>query len=105
MKNIHLQFLILIKTINQALIGGVLSTFTPKKNLLLFDSLGLEGFRFFIVDNYKNILDELLYDLKKCKVSLVNQKLAFCTMKFSVNVWEKLPHTKKEQLTDTAQNY
>ena len=26
-------------------------------------------------------------------------------MKFSINVWEKLPHTKKEQLTDTAQNF
>ena len=105
MKNIHLQFLILIKTINQALIGGVLSTFTQKKNLLLFDSLGLEGFKFFIVDSDENIIDELLYNFKKCKVSLVNQKLTLCTMKFSINVWEKLPHTKKEQLTDTAQNY
>ena len=24
-------------------------------------------------------------------------------MKLSINVWKKLPHTKKEQLTDTAQ--
>ena len=77
----------------------------PPKNLQLFDSLGLEGFKFFIVDNNKNIIDELLYNFKKCKVSLVNQKLTLCTMKFSINVWEKLPHTKKEQLTDTAQNF
>ena len=62
----------------------------------------LEGFKFFIVDNDKNI-DELLYGFKKCKVSLVNQKLTLCTMKFSINVWEKLHQTKKEQLTDTAQ--
>ena len=34
-----------------------------QKNLLLFDSLGLEGFKFFIVDNDENI-DELLYNLK-----------------------------------------
>ena len=26
-------------------------------------------------------------------------------MKLSINSWEKLVHTKKEQLTDTAQNY
>ena len=26
-------------------------------------------------------------------------------MKFSINSWGKLVHTKKEQLTDTAQNY
>ena len=31
MENIHLQFLILINTINQALIGGVLWIFTPQK--------------------------------------------------------------------------
>ena len=77
----------------------------PQKNLQLFDSLGLEGFKFFIVDNNKNTIDELLYNFKKCEVSLVNQKLTLCTMKFSINVWEKLPHTKKEQLTDTAQNF
>ena len=46
-----------------------------QKNLQLLDSLGIEGFKFFIVDNDKNILDELLYNFKKCKVSLVNQKL------------------------------
>ena len=76
-----------------------------KKKLLLFDSLGLGGFKFFIVDNYENIIDELLYNSKKFKISLVNQKLTLCTMKFSINVWGKLPHTKKEQLTDTAQNF
>ena len=26
-------------------------------------------------------------------------------MKFSTDSWEKLPHTKKEQLTDTSQNF
>ena len=76
-----------------------------KKNLRLFDSLGLEGFKFFIVDNDENILDDLLYNFKICKVSLVNQKLTLCTMKFSFSVWKKLPHTKKEQLTDTDQNF
>ena len=74
----------------------------PRKNLLLFDSLGLEGFKFFIVDNDENIIDELLYNFKKWKIT--NQKITLCTMKFSTNNWEKLVHTKKEQLTDTAQN-
>ena len=69
--------------------------YSPKKNLLLFESLGLEVSKFFIIDNDENIIDELLYDFKKCKVSLVNQKLTLYTMTFSINVWEKLPHTKK----------
>ena len=34
----------------------------PKKCLLLFDSLGLDGFKFFIVDNDESIIDELLYN-------------------------------------------
>ena len=68
----------------------------PQKNLLIFDSLGLEGFKFFIVDNDKNITDERLYNFKKCKVNLANQKLSVFTMKFSIYVWEKLRHTKKK---------
>ena len=65
-----------------------------RKNLLLFDSLGLEGFKFFIVDNDENIIDELLYNFKKWKIT--NQKITLCTMKFSTNNWEKLVHTKKK---------
>ena len=30
----------------------------PKQNLLLFDSFGLESFKFFIVDNDESIIDE-----------------------------------------------
>ena len=72
-------------------------------NLLLFDSLGLDGFKFFIVDNDENIIDELLNNFRKCKVSITNQKLTLCTMKFSINNWEKLAYTKNKKLTDTAQ--
>ena len=65
----------------------------------------LEGSKSFIVGSDENTIDELLYNFKKCKVNLVSQKLTLCTMKFSINVWEKLPHTKIEQLTDSAQNF
>ena len=64
----------------------------PKRNLLL---LGLDGFKFFIADNDEAIIDELLYNFKKCKVSLVNQKLTLCTIKFSTDSWKKLLHTRK----------
>ena len=72
-------------------------------NLLLFDSLGLDGFKFFVVDNDENIIDELLNNFRKCKSSITNQKLTLCTMKFSINNWEKLAYTKNKKLTDTAQ--
>ena len=36
---------------------------------------------------------------------MTNQKLTLCTMKFSINNWENLDHTKKKQLTDPDQNF
>ena len=62
MQNIHLQFLIQINTTSQERTGEVLWIFTPPKSLLLFDSLGLDGFKFFIVDDDESIIDELLYN-------------------------------------------
>ena len=62
-----------------------------------------KNFKFFIVDNDGKTIDELLSSFKKCKVSLTNQKLNLCAMKLSVESCEKMPHNKKDQLTDTAQ--
>ena len=39
----------------------------PKNSLFLFDSLGLEGFKIFIVDNDQQIINELLYNFKECE--------------------------------------
>ena len=39
----------------------------PPKNLFLFDRLGIEGFKFFIVNNDDKIINELIYDFKKCE--------------------------------------
>ena len=52
---------------NQEHLGGVLWIFTPPKNLFLFDGLGIEGFKFFIVNNDDKIINELIYDFKKCE--------------------------------------
>ena len=46
--------------------------YSPKKYLMLFDSLGLDGFKF-IVDSDEKIIDELLFNFKKCKISLTDQ--------------------------------
>ena len=71
---------------------------------MLYDSLGLDGFKIFIVDNDKRITDELHFNFKKSKISLTDQKITLCEMKFSVTTWENMPHTKKEQNIETAQN-
>ena len=53
----------------------------------------------------KNIIDELLFNLKKCKISLTDQKITLCKMEFFVESWENMTHTKEEQLNETAQNF
>ena len=76
----------------------------PKNNLFLFDSFGVEGFKLFIVNNDQKIINELLYNFKKCE-SKSSQKLKLCTMKFCVETWQKMSQKTKDQLTDTAQNF
>ena len=53
----------------------------PKNNLFLFDSLGLEGFKLFIVNGKEEIINQLLYKFNKCKLKL-NHKLSLCSIKF-----------------------
>ena len=76
----------------------------PKNNLFLFDSLGIEGFKPFIVDNDQKIINGLLYNFKKCE-SKSSQKLQLCTIKFCVETWQKMSQKTKDQLTDTVQNF
>ena len=102
MLSILLQFLILKNILAQENIGGVLWTFIQKNNLFLFDSLGLEGFKLFVVNHKEEMINQLLYNFSKCKLKL-NQKLLLCSIKFCVETWEKMQQKTKNQLTDTAQ--
>ena len=103
MVNIHLQYLIQKEILKQECIDVVLWIFTKKK-LMFFGSLGLDGFKCVIVDNDEKTIDGLLFDFQKCKINLTDQTLTLCKMKFSVDSWKNMTHTKKEQLTETAQN-
>ena len=74
----------------------------PKNNLFLFNSLGLDGFKIFIVNNQETVINELLYNFKRCEAQS-NKKLTLCSMKFCVNTWQKMSQKTKSQLTETAQ--
>ena len=82
--NIHFLYLIQTNIINQVCSGGVLWIFIQKKRIFLFDALGLEGFKFFIVNNDERVINELLFDYKKCNTNLNNHKLKLCAMKFCI---------------------
>ena len=74
-----------------------------KNNLFLFNSLGLDGFKVFVVNNQETVINELLYDFKRCE-SKSNKRLTLCSMKFCINTWRKMSQKTKSQLTETAQN-
>ena len=76
----------------------------PKNNLFLFDSLGLDGFKIFIVNNDERVINELLFNFKRCE-SQGKDKLKLCSMKFCPETWQKLPQKVRSQLTETAQNF
>ena len=67
----------------------------PKNSLFLFDSLGLDGFKIFVVNNQDKVIDELLYNFKKCENDSITQKLKLCSMKFCVDKWRQLPQKTK----------
>ena len=69
----------------------------PKNNLFLFDSFGVECFKLFIENNDQKIINELLYNFRKCK-SKSNQKLKLCTMKFCVETWQKIPQKNQRPI-------
>ena len=69
----------------------------PKNNLFLFDSFGIEGFKLFIVNNDQDIINELLYNFKKCE-NKSRQKLQLCTMKFCVETWQKMSQKNKRSI-------
>ena len=71
--------------------------------MFLFDSLGLDGFKVFVVNNQETVINELLYDFKRCE-SKSNKRLTLCWMKFCVDTWQKMSQKTKSQLTETAQN-
>ena len=77
----------------------------PRNDLFFFDSHGLDGFRYFIVDNDQKIIDEVLYDFSDCKESQSDFKIKLCKLTFDRNVWEKMSSNKKEQLTEVAINF
>ena len=69
----------------------------------MFDSLGLDGSKIFVVNNQETAINELLYNFKQCE-SQSNNKLTLCLMKFCAKTWRKMSQKTERQLTETAQN-
>ena len=70
-----------------------------KKEIFLFDSFGFEGFKKFIIDNDKKVLNKVLFSLNKFQKS--DHKITLISVKFSMSDYEKIKDTK--QLKTTTQ--
>ena len=71
-----------------------------RKEIFLFDSFGFEGFKEFIIDNDRNILNKILFEIEKLKKK--NKKVTLITLKFSMIEYEKIRNGHR--LTPTAQD-
>ena len=65
----------------------------PKKEIFLFDSFGFEGFKKFIIDNDKSVLNKVLFGLNKFEKS--DRKIKLISVKFSMSEYEKIKDTKQ----------
>ena len=99
----HLQYSIQIESTNLACIGGAFLNVFPKNDLLFFDSFGFKGFRYFIIDNDRNIIDKLLHNLNNFKKT--DKKVNLVSLKFSISAYEKLKEREISELTDTAKYF
>ena len=71
-----------------------------RKEIFLFDSFGFEGFKEFIIDNDRNILNKTLLGIEKLKKK--DKKVTLITLKFSMIEYEKIRNGHR--LTPTAQD-
>ena len=71
-----------------------------KKEIFLFDSFGFEGFKKFIIDNDRKVLNKVLFGLNKFQKS--DHKITLISFKFSMSEYEKIKDTK--QLKTTTQD-
>ena len=77
--------------------------FHPKRDLLLFDSFGFVGFKQFIVDNNKNIIDKMLFNLEK--FSKKDTKINLFWLTFSIESYKQIKEKSLDNLTNTAKDF
>ena len=71
-----------------------------RKEIFLFDSFGFEGFKKFVIDNDKNILNKILFGINKFQKK--DQKITLVSIKFSMKEYEKIKN--EHQLRPTTQD-
>ena len=64
----------------------------PKMELLLFDSQGFQGLKYFIIDNVEPTINKLFYNLNKFNKK--DKTVNLVSLKFSIETYHKLKKKK-----------
>ena len=70
---------------------------SPKSELFVFDSYGIEGMKHFIVSDDKKIVGKILKGIET--IDQKDKKLTLCKLKFSMNAYEKLAENEIKKLS------
>ena len=70
---------------------------------MLFDSFEFVGFKQFIVDNDKNIIDKMLFSLEEFNKKDV--KINFVSLTFSIESYKKIKEKSLDNLTNAAKDF
>ena len=71
-----------------------------RKEIFLFDSFGFEGFKKFVIDNDKNVLNKILFGIAKFQKK--HQKITLVSIKFLMKEYEKIKN--EHRLRPTTQD-
>ena len=71
-----------------------------KKEIFLFDSFGFDGFKEFLLQDDKKILNKILYGIKKFEKK--DSKITVITLTFSMEEYEKIKNVNR--LSETMQD-
>ena len=79
--------------IRRVRIGGVSLIYIKKKEIFLFDSFGIEGFKEFILRDDQKIFNKILYSIEKFNKK--DNKITVITLRLSMKEYEKIENMNR----------
>ena len=75
----------------------------PRNDIFFFDSYGIEGLKHFIIQDDREIVDEILIGTEK--TDRTDDKITLCKIKFNLGACKDLTEDEIISLSDTARNF
>ena len=75
----------------------------PRNDIFFFDSYGIEGLKHFIIQDDREIVDEILNGTEK--TDRTDDKITLCKIKFNLGACKDLTEDEIISLSDTARNF